>query len=229
MGSGKGDSGGAQRCSWSRWIQRSMGWPASSKNSHPRARAMPKPASLVALPPIPISTSQAPACWAAFSAAPRPVVSSSKGWKRPGGSCASPTMAADSIRARRECGSYHQCAWMRRWAASTVSTVLRSAPRRSAKTDPKPSPPSLMGSKVRVSSGRRRFHPSAMAWAAAAAVRVPLNLSGTMRTRSGIDREGGPHGGFSASWGTANGESRMESGGTGHGPKARSSRLRAPS
>src|SRR6059036_2077759 len=47
---------------------------------------------------------------------------------------------------------------------------------------PKPSPPSLIGSKSSSSSDRTVLHPRAIASAACAAVSVPLNLSGMMRT-----------------------------------------------
>src|SRR5580765_3618999 len=86
----------------------------------------------------------------------------------------------------RVLGSHHQRARQGRWAASQVLTVCGMAPINSLMTSPNPSPPSLIGNNSRLSSGRARRQPRAIAFAAAPAVRVPLNLSGTIRILSGI-------------------------------------------
>jgi len=69
-----------------------------------------------------------------------------------------------------------------RCAASTVATRHGSACNQRPRISPNPSPPSLIGSRTRWSSGRADAHPRPMASAASAALSVPLNLSGTIRT-----------------------------------------------
>ena len=160
--------------------------PVRSRNRQPRARARPKPPSLVALPPMPITQRRAPFPAAARTTTPRPTVSSWKGWNRPGGSIAKPIIAADSMMAVLVRGSHHHRATHRRCAASTVLTRWLLALSKARVTSPKPSPPSLMGSRSRKSRGRTLRQPRAMAAAAARAVRVPLNLSGTINTRRGM-------------------------------------------
>ena len=64
--------------------------PSAAKNPQPNDRAMPKPPSLVALPPRPMRICRAPCSVASRMTAPRPAVSRSNGWCRPAGSRARP-------------------------------------------------------------------------------------------------------------------------------------------
>jgi hypothetical protein len=83
-------------------------------------------------------------------------------------------------------GSHHHLAEQGRWAASTALTCWILALSNALVTSPKPSPPSLMGNRLSESPVRAFRHPRAMASAAARAVRVPLNLSGMIKTFSGM-------------------------------------------
>ena len=93
---------------------------------------------------------------------------------------------ADSMIAVPVSGSHHQGACCGRWAASNVETVNSSTFNSRLNTSPKPSPPSLMGNRSNLSSGRASCQPAAINPAAARAVNVPLNLSGTINTFSGM-------------------------------------------
>src|SRR5882724_1389346 len=84
------------------------------------------------------------------------------------------------------CGSHHHCARQGRCAASTVATVRTFARNKLLMISPKPSPPSVIGSNLRVSRGRLLRQPRAIASAACHAVSVPLNLSGMIRTFSNM-------------------------------------------
>ena len=95
---------------------------------------------------------------------------------------------ADSMIAVLVRASHHHLARHGRWAASTVLARWTFAPSNAPVTSPNPSPPSLMGKRSSESPARARCQPRAMACAAAAAVRVPLNLSGMIRTCSGMGK-----------------------------------------
>ena len=101
---------------------------------------------------------------------------------------ANPRMFADSTIAVPELESIQQGAFVGVCDASCVSIVSELAPSASAINAPNPSPPSLIGSCVSLSSGRAAFHPRAIAFAACGAVSVPLNLSGAMRMERGKRR-----------------------------------------
>ena len=135
---------------------------------------------------MPIRQRLAPRFAAAWTTAPRRKVSSSKGWDRFGGSIASPITVADSMMAVLVRGSHHHVATHGRWAASTVLTCWILALSSVLVTSPNPSPPSLMGSRLSESPARALRQPRAIASAAAAAVRVPLSLSGVIKTFSAM-------------------------------------------
>jgi hypothetical protein len=88
--------------------------------------------------------------------------------------------AADSMMAVLD--SRHHRAVIGLWAASRVLMVWIPASNKALMTSPNPSPPSVMGSRQLESCGRTVRQPQAMALAAARAVSVSLNLSGTMST-----------------------------------------------
>src|SRR5437867_2008835 len=95
-------------------------------------------------------------------------------------------IVADSMTAVLVFGSHHHKAWQGRWAASIVLTLWDFAFSNPLMTAPKPSPPSVIGSKSNESCGRALRQPRAMAFAAPGAESVPLNLSGMIKTCRGI-------------------------------------------
>src|SRR5690242_16024672 len=89
---------------------------------------------------------------------------------------------ADSITAVLVLACHHHLAWQDWWAAFLVLMLSGVASSNLPNTSPKPSPPSLIGSRSSVSPGLAASQPRAMASAAGPAGRVPLNLSGMIRT-----------------------------------------------
>jgi hypothetical protein len=139
------------------------------------ASIAPRPPSVVAEPPRPISTERAPCCraWSISSPVPRvEAVSGSLPSAPPASS--SPLARAISITAVR---------WCIRHAASTVppsgpvTTAVRFGP---PSTSSSPSPPSDIGASS--TSRASSQHASATARHASAAVAVPRNLSIAIRT-----------------------------------------------
>ena len=157
-----------------------------SKKRQPSALAIPKPASLVALPPTPTKHSLTFSCPSVNKSFPTPQVSKSKGWNSPFGNKDKPLDSAASTTALPHVESTQYGTSQSLLAASHPRKDRSDKSNSLAMTTPKPSPPSDIGNICTISFGQTLIHPEAMALATFIASREPLNLSGTMSIRRAI-------------------------------------------
>jgi hypothetical protein len=92
--------------------------------------------------------------------------------------------AAISLTAVEPSSRRPQAASTGRPRGSATVAERRRPPPAATRASTVPGPPSAMGARSRSASGSARRRPSAMAWAASAAERLPLNSWGAMRTRT---------------------------------------------
>jgi hypothetical protein len=158
--------------------------PFSSKRRTPSARNIPLPPSLVALPPRPTTIVVAPVSSAATINCPVPALlarlasrSFSRILPRPDAAAIS-TIAVEPSTANAASTSWP--------SASSALHVRRRYPF-ATRTSIVPSPPSAIGTRIVLQPLRPYTdrQPSAIARAAFAEVRVPLNLSGATTTTGG--------------------------------------------
>ena len=154
--------------------------PALSSSRTPRACAMPAPASLVALPPMPMMNRRKPASSADAIASPSPYVVVTSGLRSEWGSRARPDVRAISMTAvRRSPIAPHSAG--RCSPRGPVTAIGRmSPPEPSTKVSSVPSPPSATGTRAMSASGAARDTPSRMARAASRAEMLPLNVWGAI-------------------------------------------------
>ena len=144
-------------------------------NDHPSTSSAASPPSVVALPPTPTITRRAPARIAPAISSPVPRVDARSGSRLPS-TRPSPLARAISITATPPGRSPHSACTGSPSGPVTVA-VRREPPRAASRASSVPSPPSANGSWATSSKPAVR-NPAAIAAAACAASRVPLNLSG---------------------------------------------------
>jgi len=163
--------------------------PCPSRKRTPRAPSMPAPASLVELPPIPITRRSAPASSAANTSCPSPLVSNSKMRRSAAGTRSRPLVDATSSTAYR--WEAPSASWpvarakvvvwrVPRW--SDTSAAINGAPSAAATASVKPSPPSAIGSWIVVAVSNTSRTPDDITSAACGALIEPLNESGAQTT-----------------------------------------------
>ena len=117
--------------------------PRSSRQRAPSATSIPRPMSLEADPPSPMSSERAPASTAAAMTCPSPMVEERMTSRSSGTMCSSPTLDARSMTARSL--SRPKPAVRGRPRASTVVTSCHEASQAAVTASAKPSPPSETG------------------------------------------------------------------------------------
>ena len=156
--------------------------PSTSRSLAPRACAMPAPASLVALPPIPTMNLRNPSLDMPRTSSPSPYVVASRGFRASTGTRWRPDVWAVSTTAVVPSPITPQQAAT--WPPSGPVTLetLDAPPDAPTRTSNVSLPPSATGANTLSASGSTRRTPSLMASAASWADMLPLKACGAMTT-----------------------------------------------